>query len=182
MGTTSNESLRYPGLSDDVDVPGDIQNLAEDTDTRLALRKGRGLMATPITTSTDATVVTSGEVKETLIGDYVFTAVASRRYKVTLACRVGLATGQSVPVTASVILRDGGASSPTTSSSQIGAPFRVRLEGSGGQNHESATIIFTFTPTAGTHTIGVFLEKTSGTGNPGLVSLRELYVEDIGAA
>jgi hypothetical protein len=139
------------------------------------------LLASPGTSSTT-------ETKDTSLGDYTFTAVAGRRYRVTLSSAImsGTVAGDWFAIR----IRDGGASSPTSASTFIGGmTFHPKVSNTTA-SRENGTMSCTInTLSAGTHTLGVFMQRTGGTGTMQLDSpnsdgvgsgYRELYVEDIG--
>lgn len=181
MGTTSNEGLVYPDSTSSTELWTHFLTLANGVDTRLALRKARGLMATPVATSSAGTT-TSGttDTRDAAMGNYVFTAVASRRYRVSV---LGLRIGGTVSGdTFNIRVRDGGASTPTAASLQI-AQSSKRVPVNGGAGEETVLVSQTFTATAGTHTLSVFVQRTAGTGTGTIgATAREMFVEDIGAA
>src|SRR5690349_4578304 len=138
----------------------------------------RGVKSTPATTSSDGTATGAGasttEVRDTVLGNYVFTAEGSRYYEIEYpGIRVGTDTADLV----SINIRDGGASTPTTSSTVV-ATGQVRLATTGGSGETSMEIeqlVSTFTP--GTHTLGAFIVGATAAGVRTPKGTRSLYVK-----
>lgn len=65
MGTTPNYALRYPELTTDPDIPRDIQQLAEDTDSAIDVLQttvdGNSANVTNVTVSTSPPTVSGSE-------------------------------------------------------------------------------------------------------------------------
>lgn len=137
------------------------------------------IMADPTTTALSGTA-TSGttETRDDVLGTYVFTAAASRRYRVTLSGLLLSATNADL---AQVTIRDGGASTPTAASTQL-AFNQWKCQGTGGAGQTGVPLSATFTPSSGTRTLAAFTKLNSGTGPVTPIGTRELYVEDIGPA
>lgn len=140
----------------------------------------RGCMATPVSTSSNgtATAADTVEVRDTALGNYTFTAVANRRYRVHY--HGALANSGTVNCRMVVRVRDGGASTPTTASTLIGETSAYVTETS-TSGRTQCDLVRTFTTTAGTHTLAVFTQSPDSAAMTPVAS-RELYVEDIGAA
>lgn len=134
-------------------------------------------MGTPASTGTSAATTTSTEVRDTTLGNYVFTAFAGRRYR---ACLDGatVALGAAADI-ALVRIRNGGASTPTNASTLIS-------QGTTAPGETATSIALpmgnTFVPGAGTVTLAAFYMRVSGTGNVVLAGQRELYAVDLGPA
>jgi hypothetical protein len=180
MPDTTNEAITYPSSTANTDLWTHFQNLAEDADAAIFLRKGRGLMGAPTSTSTDGTGTSSTtDTRDAILGNYTFTAIANRRYRVTLS---GMSLNGSVANDRfNYNIRDGGASTPTGASGSVAAGSVITyIVGTNGRatTHISAT----FTPSAGTRTLSLFVARAAGTGVGTPVGSRELYVEDIGPA
>jgi hypothetical protein len=143
---------------------------------------GRGIMADPIfTTGATSAASTGTEQKDTDLGDYTFTAKAGRLYVVHCTGRINSTVAGDQ---ADVIIRDGGASSPTTASTQLtGRSYQIG-NATGGQAVDLAHQRNNFS--AGVHTIAAFYKRTAGTGNvvfrQSSGAVRDLWVEDIGPA
>lgn len=180
MGTTPLEGLTYPASTANTDLWTHFQNLAEDVEDRLVLRAGRGLMATPASTSTDGTATSSTtDTRDAVLGNYTFTALASRRYRVMCT---GTLNGSVANDRFLLNVRDGGASTPTGGVSTIvatGSMLTFVIASNGRQNF---VLTNTFTPSAGTRTLALFVARFNGTGIGTPTGTRELYVEDIGPA
>lgn len=142
------------------------------------LTQSRGVMVTPVATATAGTA-TSGttETRDAILGNYAFTALTGRRYRVVFAG--ALLNGDTANDRYTLNIRDGGASTPTAVSTIIVATSRlVAVTGTNGRSGVDLT--GTFTATAGTHTLAIFLLRSAGAGIGTLVGQREIYVEDIG--
>lgn len=140
-----------------------------------------GIMAPPTTTALNGTVFTATEQRDAVLGDYVFTAVAGRRYRIWYA---DLLISGTTPDVAEIKIRDGGAVTPTTAS-PIVAAMKFRIGATGGTGQETSVVVKTVSGlTAGVHTLSAFGQLTLNNDNTTPVSLpespRELYVEDVG--
>ena len=142
----------------------------------------RGVMGTPTTSTLNgtATAADTTEVRDAVLGNYVFTAVADRWYEVVY---IGaLANSGTASVRFQTNVRDGGASTPTTSSTLVDVDVVwVGEVGTGGR-----TMIRIIgrpqTFTAGTHTLSAFtISPDSAVLTPASSGTRVLYVRDIGA-
>jgi hypothetical protein len=126
----------------------------------------RGLPALPAggvaapATSTAATTAVSAETKDGGVGDYQFTAYAGRWYEVRYSAR-----GQTDTINTSldVVIRDGGGSSPGTSSTAIAAAS-LALPIAAGSGATGLKIADPVQFTAGTHTLAAFYLRTAGAG------------------
>lgn len=130
------------------------------------------------TNTNSATTVS--EARDSNLGNAVFTAVASHKYRVRAVIR-GLCDAAS---TMDVKIRDGGGSTPTTSSTLLTAGT-IQMVNSGGTGSITLVVEQIITGlSAGTHTLGVFFVRTAGSGNVSLTqatgSMRQLSVEDLG--
>lgn len=137
----------------------------------------RGIMANPTSTSSDGTSTTgTTEVRDAVLGNYVFTSAGtSRRYRVTLSGATVISTTTN---RIAVRIRDGGASTPTTSSTLL-AEGVAKNTTAGASGRQGITCSATFTAAAGTRTLSTFyVGIDSGTVTAG--GTRQLYVEDIG--
>lgn len=149
---------------------------------------GQGIMAAPTTTTSTGTA-SSGttDTIDTVLGNYQFTAVSGRRYKVIHS---GLLSNTSVSGdTFALRIRDSGSSStPTTSSTAvIDVVYVAQSSGTAGDfnTHMEDTFVAS---SSGTHTLAFFSQRLSGTGvyTPvnstvrGGTGRRALWVEDIG--
>lgn len=158
---------------------GDIVQ-ADDVNTIVGTQLG--IVAAPVTSTSNGTP-TSGttEVRDAVLGNFTFTvaaAQASTRYRVVLAGR-GL-SGSVVGDRYGINFRDGGASTPTASSTLIGANATVYVNATGSNGVESNTQTATWVPGAGVHTVGVFTVRLNGTGVATPVGACEFYVEALG--
>lgn len=146
---------------------------------------GLGTMGTPAQTSANGTVTAGGavEIRDAVLGSYVFTAVAGRRYQVVMA---GQGAATSVAGDAATLnVRNGGAATPTTASPVVASGKIVLPASSSGSS--VAMSGSTFVPGAGVQTLSLFTVRTAGTGviTPvvaGATPARELYVVDLGPA
>lgn len=163
----------------------ELNDFDASTDVSVAgLSLPRGIMAIPITSSSNgtATAANTTEVRDAVLGSYVFTAVAGHRYRV----HYHGAMGNSDTVNCRMItrIRDGGSSTPTTASTLIAEVSTYLTEtGTGSAGRASFDVMHTFTATAGTHTLSAFTQSPdSAVMTPvSTTAGRELYVEDIGA-
>lgn len=131
--------------------------------------------------------VTTTETKDGGTGDLTFTAVEGRRYRVYYRARAQTNAGGTSIV---FRIRDGGGSSPTNTSTIVGAS-QTTPAGTGGQGEE-LEVNQTLTCatggsgideiSAGTHKVAAFYVRSAGTGtvNPSQTFQREFYVYDEG--
>ena len=144
----------------------------------------RGIMATPISTTTDSAGFGATEAQDTNLGNYTFTGVTGRRYvpRLNNAMMVSGAAGDGYYIR----IRDGGAGAPTNASTIVSELYMVT-----NVTNQAIPIIQlpTFTVTSGTHTLGLFIVRYAGANTATISSSghqaggtrgRELYVEDIG--
>lgn len=179
MPDTTNEAITYPASTANTNLWEHLQALAEDADTAIFKRKGYGLMATPTSTSSDGTGVTTTETRDSVLGNHTVTTVANRRYRVTLA---GMSVNSSVANDRyNWNIRDGGASTPTNASTAVISGSEV-VTVTGTNGRRTACVTGTWAPSAGTHTLAFFLVRAAGSGTGTPVGARELFVEDIGPA
>jgi hypothetical protein len=141
----------------------------------------RGLMASPVGSTTTTSSTTTTEIKDSQVGDYVFTAVSGRQYEVHYS---GRAQSDAGATTMNVYIRDGGGSSPTNASTLLAADS-IYLGGAGGAGGTSVTLCQVVSGlSAGTHTLAAFFQRTAGGGNCTMVAVstvqRQLYAKDIG--
>jgi len=177
MPTTANLSLPYPDPSAAPNVPADIQAIAQALDVIPGIRAGAN-MGTPASTSSSGTV-TSGttETRDAVLGNYVFTAVASRRYRAVLdGCGVGTSVADDAVC---VRIRNGGGSTPTSASTLIASARGYVL---GTLYDPTLPVAGSFVPGAGTVTLSAFTVRLGGTGVETPSGSRQLYVVDLGPA
>jgi len=178
-----------PGSILDWDNWGSIAtNLLNEFDGRIAaLEIVQGVLGTPTTAASPGTTAPNGapgtETRDAVMGNYIFTAVAGRRYRVSLdSAKISVGTNGT---TVTVRIRNGGASTPTAASTLIAETSYYGaiavVPGQTGVPDLSGL----FTPGAGTQTLSAFLQVTAGAGAANIVSpaslTRALYVEDMGA-
>ena len=141
-------------------------------------------MGAPVSTASNGTATAGGavEIRDAVLGNYTFTAVAGRRYRAVVD---GLGASTTVAGDAVVLnIRNGGASTPTAASTAVASAKAVLPASSSGLG---IALAGTFVPGAGTVTLSLFTVRVAGTGmesptsNTGVVN-RELYVVDIGPA
>lgn len=122
-------------------------------------------------TSTVATsTTTTTETKDTNVGDLTFVVSdATVWYRITYMVRMNTdsTTGASL---ISATVRDGGASSPTNTSTLIGETSQV-LTVAGGPGQVATAAISLRQFSVGTHNIAGFYVRSSGAGNVSLVAL-----------
>lgn len=142
----------------------------------------RGIVAAPVASTANgtATAANTTEVRDSVLGNYTFTAEAGRWYQVVY---VGSLTNvDTVSVRMNTRIRDGVASTPTTASTMLAESTDYVTEtGSTGR----ASIVIESQPvqlSAGTHTLSVFTQSPdSAICTPVPSSLpRTLYVRDLG--
>jgi hypothetical protein len=139
-----------------------------------------GVIGTPTTSAAAGTSTADNntEVRDAVLGDYVFTAVAGALYVVRLAgAWIGIGTA-SVQSRWLIRCRDGGAATPTTASPLVHETAELMsIQGGAGQRgfaFESIPMTFS----VGTHTLSMFIVRSTGTGVTGLMlNTRSLYVE-----
>lgn len=135
------------------------------------------IMAVPVSSASNSTVtVGTTETRDAVFGNYVFTAVASHRYQVFLNSVTLLANTAGDRFWCFV--RNGGSSTPTSSSTLL-AQALIVIPATWGN---SAQLIGSFAPGAGTQTLSVFLVRNFGTGTAYIGSGREMYVIDLGVS
>lgn len=146
-------------------LPAGHQPSADEFQIMLDLLAALSGLLAPTTSSSNGTA-SSGttETRDAVLGNYVFTvptSAAAWRYEVCY---------NNAKINASVAddlyefrIRDGGASTPTSASTLIAAaaaPVHV----AGGSGQPTVLVRGTWVPTAGTHTLSVFLVRLAGTG------------------
>lgn len=145
----------------------------------------QSLMAVPITTAS-ASTTTSGttDTIDAVLGNYQFTAVSGRRYRVVAANMFGNTSVNGD--TYAVRVRDSGsASTPTTASTAV-IDTGVTLATAGSAGRIAIPMEDTFiSGSSGTHTLALFAQRVSGTGvfnavAPPGTGVRKLWVEDCG--
>lgn len=153
---------------------------ADEMQSILDLLNAMSGLPAPTSTALQGTA-TSGttETLDVVLGTYSFivpAVAATWRYEVLLN-NVQINAGASGDVV-QVRIRDGGASTPTASSMLV-AQFQIPIATAGGTGQASSNLRGTWVPGAGTHTLGMFLVRVSGTGveTPVATTIpRELYV------
>jgi len=136
-------------------------------------------MGTPTASAAQGTSTTSTtEVRDAVLGNYTFTAVAGRRYRAIVD---GLTMYSTVAADVAVMkIRNGGASTPTTASTVVATAYSTALSPASYMGYALSN---TFAPGAGVVTLSLFYLRAVGTGvlQTG-ASFRELYVVDLGPA
>lgn len=171
------QGITYPASTSHSRLWEHFQEMATDTDAVIAKR---GIKTAPTIASSDGTS-TSGttETRDAVLGNYVFTAEANRRYRAKLTIeRLGSSVVDDLYT---VRIRDGGVSTPTAASTLLAQAAKL-VNLVGGIGEESLTVEATFTATAGTHTLSAFIIRSNGSGTGSMRGTRQLYVEDIGPA
>jgi hypothetical protein len=141
-----------------------------------------GVVAPPLTSAANGTPSPGAETKDAVLGDYVFRAVAGRRYRVVFQNE--LANGGAGDVW-QLRVRDGGAASPVVASTLV-AEYWLYIGAAGSLGRLSSNFAVDIGAlAAGVHTFGRFNLRNAGSGTyTGVISsaplLRELFVEDIG--
>lgn len=131
-------------------------------------------MGTPTSTGSAGSSSAGTDTRNTVLGNYTFTAVAGRRYRAVID---GLAASSNVAGDILVIrVRNGGGSTPTTGSPQVAGSVMIAAAGAAAVN---LPVAGTFAPGAGTVTLGMFTQRIGGTGTV-TPSGCELYAVDMG--
>jgi hypothetical protein len=146
----------------------------------------QSLGAVPVTTNANgsATIGTTDTI-DAVLGNYQFTAIAGRRYRVMMSGLLG--NGSVATDVFSVRVRDSGsASTPTTASTAvIDSTWVTLIAATAGRTGIPMEDTF-IAGSSGTHTLAFFAQRTAGTGvftpvSPsGTGALRKLWVEDCG--
>jgi hypothetical protein len=133
-------------------------------------RFGRGIMATPATsTTTDSTITTTEEVMLT----YTFTAVSGRMYQITYVEPSVLGT---VATTLSARLREDSLTGATIN--QIRLPISTTL-----QNYVTMTFVFTAAASGSKTVVATLLAGANTvTATRGATNIAALWAVDIGAS
>lgn len=117
-------------------------------------------------------------IRDDVLGTVAFTAVAGRRYRAILDGFV--ANGDVANDKFFVQIRNGGASTPTGSSTLV-ASSAVVIPSAGSGGRQTVQVSGIFTPGAGTVTLAVFYQRNQGSGILTPISevvARTLYVEE----
>lgn len=150
--------------------------------TTPALAPVGAVLGTPKTSALDGTASTlTNEVRDAVLGDYVFTAVAGHWYEIVYTG--ALANMSAANSRMATRIRDGGASTPTTGSPLVGETTNYCVEtGTAGRNSiRLGGRVSQFT--SGIHTLSLFtisLDSATSTQVPDTVGLRQLYVKYAG--
>lgn len=183
-----------PGTELDWDNWGKpITDVVNEHDGRIAaIEASQGVQGTPASTSSNSTTypantagVAGAETRDAVLGNYVFTALASHRYHAVFEnARCG---GNGANTLLTTNIRNGGASTPTNASTLIASTVSD-LRVAGGQGIIGVpTCSGMFTPGAGVQTLSIFgqMQGTTAVGSSNhfttAPALRSLYVEDMGA-
>lgn len=173
-----------PYVPPTVPAVGDQISAAQGAIIANALAAGPN-MGAPTSTASAGTPTAGGtvEIRDAVMGNYTFTALAGRRYRVVLdglGCNT-TAAGDAVMLN----IRNGGGSTPTATSTLVASSKVVLPASSSGM---VIPLSGTFVPGAGTVTLSMFTVRVGGTGvetvtagASGVLS-RELYCVDLGAA
>lgn len=147
----------------------------------------QSLMAVPTTTTSNSTT-TSGttDTIDAVLGNYQFTAIAGRRYRVIAANQFGNGSVAG-DVFAVRVRNSGSASTPTTSSTAVIDTGWVTAPTTGSSGRTAIPMEDTFiAASSGTQTLALFMQRVSGTGLFNAVTpaattgARKLWVEDCG--
>jgi hypothetical protein len=150
--------------------------------TTPALAPVGAVLGTPKTSNVSSTA-SSGttEVRDAILGDYVFTAVSGHWYEIVYTG--ALANMDAANSRMATRVRDGGVSTPTTGSTLVGETTNYCVEtGTAGRNSiRLGGRVSQFS--SGTHTLSIFtvsLDSAASTQVPDTMSLRQLYVKYAG--
>ncbi len=122
----------------------------------------------------------STEVRDTVLGTYSFTVpAAANTWRYEAVYNGALMSGTAGELYAFRI-RDGGASTPTSSSTLV-ANSQIEINTTGGPGQQTVITQGTWVPGAGVHTLGVFTVRVNGVGaatpvTPTAGPDRELFV------
>lgn len=158
-------------------MPAGHEPSADEFQAMLDLLAALTGLPAPTTTASNGTA-TSGttETRDAVLGDYVFsvpTVGAAWRYRVIFNMRMSFTVADDVFL---INIRNGGASTPTTSSTIVGLGAAVaRITGGPGQT--TCVASGDFVPGSGTQTLGVFVQRINGTGTCTPVGTRSLSAE-----
>lgn len=182
-GAASWDTALTPGGGGSLDISGSAANTGDLTINSRST--GRGIPQAPTTTASNGSATSAGtEVRDSILGNYVFTAIAGRRYRIQYNPHINTsATAGSIAAIDHYVvnIRDGGNATPTTASTLV-ATGTVAVPVGGGPGQVSLTVTDTYAPGAGTVTLGAFTQRINGTGTGTPVQSRSLYVEDIGTS
>lgn len=135
-------------------------------------------MGTPRATVANGTLGTAVETRDAVLGDYVFTAVAGRRYEARLTGLV--VAGGAVNNQVGVRIRNGGAATPAATSMLVASSMTLTPVAAA---FFPLPIAGTFVPGAGVVTLSAFTVRLVGSGAGETPSgARELYAVDLGPA
>ena len=162
MSTTSTFGFRTPDSTSNVQLWTHFQNLGADVDALLAMIWG---LPAPTTSALGGTTSSgSTSTRDDALGVYTFVvpaAAATWRFEACLWNRMPNFTVSSD--IAVFEIRDGGASTPTSTSPLV-ASAQLRAQSTGGTGQESMHTCGTWVPGAGTHVLAAFTRRAAGTG------------------
>lgn len=143
--------------------PSGHEPSADEYQAILDLMNAMTGLPAPTQTASNGTA-TSGttETRDAVLGDYSFTVPAvgaAWRYEVVCVGRLQTTVADDLY---ECRVRDGGASTPSSSSTQVGG-YSLPIHGTGG-NAPSFTLRNTWVPGSGTHTLSLFVLRTGGSG------------------
>jgi hypothetical protein len=159
--------------------------------TWVAVGLTQGLMSVPITTTSNGTATTgTTDTLDAVLGNYQFTAVSGRRYRVVMSGLIG--NSDTAAVSYAVRVRNSGsASTPTTASTAVIDQLWVANSAStGAAGRAPIPMEDTFIAgSSGTQTLAFFAQRQGASGVFTAVSPssstgtgpRKLWVEDLGA-
>jgi len=139
-------------------------------------------MGNPASTANAGTAAVTGWVRDDILGNYVFTALAGRRYEVRVNNMIASSTVAGDTVLFAIC--NGGASTPTPGNGIVANQYVVPTTGTWGA---AIDLCGSFVPGAGVQTLAVCLIRVNGTGTITPLSVgggasREMYVVDLGPA
>lgn len=159
--------------------------------TWLPVGGAQNLGAVPISTVTNGTAtVGTTDTIDSVLGNYQFTAISGRRYRVVMTGLMG--NGSVAADVFAIRVRDSGsASTPTTSSTAVlDTAWTPTTTGSPGRQLIPMEDTF-IAGSSGTHTLAFFAQRSSGTGiftpvspnsfGGSVTGARKLWVEDCGS-
>lgn len=147
--------------------PSGYEPSADDYQAMLDILNALNGMPVPTVSNATGTTVTTPEAMDTVLGTYQFTVPANGALWRYEAVFQGWRLSGTAGELWGVHIRDGGASTPTNTST-LCASYDMDVAGTGGAGQISGRCSGTWVPGAGVHTLGTFLVRNSGT-NGGII-------------
>lgn len=165
--------------------PSGYEPSSDDYQAMLDILNALAGIPAPTASSSTGTAVTTPETLDSVLGTYQFTVPTNGalwRYEAVFqGWRISGTAGELW----GVHIRDGGASAPTNTSTLV-ASYDMDIPATGGAGQISGRCSGTWVPGAGTHTLGTFLVRNSGTNTGTLIAAdgisRELFARYQGSS